>query len=113
MMPLPTSVETLGLGHFRFQVEAQHHVFQGHFPDDPILPGLAQVDWAIRLGEQAFGPLGAFTGLSNLKFMQIIKPGESIELQLTHNAAKGALAFEFLGDSGRKSSGIINFASRP
>ena len=111
MMPLPSPLETLGPGHFRFQVEASHHVFQGHFPDAPIVPGLAQVDWAIRLGEEAFGPLGDFAGMSNLKFQRVILPDEPIELRLTPHPVKRTLAFEYLGADGRKSSGTIIYMS--
>lgn len=109
MMPLPSLLEILGPGHYRFQVEASHHAFQGHFPNAPILPGLAQVDWAIRLGEEAFGPLGAFTGISNLKFQRVIVPDETIELRLTLHPVKHTLAFEFQSADGRKSSGTLNF----
>jgi hypothetical protein len=28
--------------------------FQGHFPQAAILPGVAQLDWAVRFGRQAF-----------------------------------------------------------
>ncbi|WP_005036029.1 Beta-hydroxyacyl-(acyl-carrier-protein) dehydratase FabA/FabZ [Holophaga foetida] len=113
MMPLPSALEALAPGHYRFQVEADHHVFQGHFPKEPIVPGLAQVDWAIQLGERDYGPLGAFTGISNLKFQRIIVPDEAIELRLTPNPVKHTLAFEFQGADGRKSSGTLTFESRP
>lgn len=56
--------------------------FQGHFPGDPILPGVVQVDWAIRFGAEAFGPLGRFCGLDQVKFLGLIRPGERVELQL-------------------------------
>lgn len=113
MMPLPSPLESLGPGHYRFRVEASHHVFQGHFPEAPIVPGLAQVDWAIRLGRESFGPLGDFSGMSNLKFQRIIVPDEPIELRLTLHPVKHTLTFEFQGQDGRKSSGTISFASRP
>jgi len=113
MMPLPSPLEILGPGHYRFRVEGSHHVFQGHFPDAPIVPGLAQIDWAIRLGEQAFGPLGDFASMSHLKFQRAILPEEPIELRLTLHPVKGTLAFEFHGNDGRKSSGTLSFVSRP
>lgn len=113
MMPLPTDIQTLGPGHFQFRLEPGHHVFQGHFPGDPIVPGLAQVAWAVRLGEQAFGPLGAFSGLTNLKFQRVITPGELVVLRLRHLPAKRALAFEFCVGEERKSSGTLTFREQP
>jgi len=110
-MPLPSPLETVGPGHFRFQVEASHHVFQGHFPNAPIVPGLAQVDWAIRLGEVTFGPLGDFKGIANLKFQRVIVPDEPIELRLTLHPVKRTLAFDYQGLDGRKSAGTLIFMS--
>lgn len=85
--------------------------FQGHFPGQPILPGVVQVDWAIQFGVKAFGTLGTFTGIRNLKFFAIIAPGELVELRLDHEPALGELTFSFHGPSSRKSTGTIRFAS--
>ena len=113
MMPMPSQMEALGLGHYRLKVTADHHAFQGHFPDAPILPGLTQIDWAIQLGELDFGPLGDFCGISHLKFQRVILPDEPIELRLTLHPVKRTLAFEYQGTDGRKSAGTLSFVSPP
>lgn len=95
---------------FVLALEPDHLVFQGHFPGNPILPGVIQVDWAIRLGTEVFGPLGEFQGISNLKFMSIIRPLENIELRLTFDREAGKLRFRFDGPMGRKSAGVIFFS---
>lgn len=68
--------------------------FQGHFPDLPILPGVAQLllaqralIWASELdgGAQAF--LHA-AGVKNLKFKAITDPGMTVRLALTILPAK-------------------------
>ena len=84
-------------------------VFQGHFPDNPILPGVVQLDWAVRLGREAFGPLGEFQGINHLKFMNLIRPGERIELFLSFDSGNGKLGFRYEGEAGRKSTGVILF----
>ncbi len=84
--------------------------FQGHFPDNPILPGVIQVDWAIRFGREAFGPLGDFQGIRNLKFMDLIRPGERLELYLTFDRAAGRLGFRYEVQGGRKSAGQVAFS---
>ncbi len=66
---------------FVLELAPEELCFQGHFPDNPILPGVVQVDWAIRFGQEAFGPLGDFQGMLNLKFMDLIRPGERLELR--------------------------------
>ena len=110
MIPFPRSLRGLGEpGAFAFEAEPEHAAFEGHFPDQPILPGVVQVDWALRLGAEAFGPLGAFSSLEQLKFQAVITPGEPIELRLAWDAAAQELGFAYAGAAGKKSSGFARF----
>ena len=99
-----------GEASFTLRADAGLLAFRGHFPGNPILPGVVQVDWAIHFAVEAFGPLGGFRSIEQLKFMDIIHPDETIDLQLAFDPAKGDLRFGFHGPSGRKSAGIIRFA---
>ena len=112
MIPFPRSLRPLpgAPGAYAFEVETEHPAFSGHFPGQPILPGVVQLDWAIRLGEAAFGPLGAFRSVEHLKFQATIGPREPVELRLAWDAAAGELGFDFAGPGGRKSSGFVRFA---
>lgn len=115
MIPFPRSLRPLAgePGAFVFEVEAEHPVFLGHFPEQPILPGVVQVDWAIRLGVEAFGPFGAFLSLEHLKFQAVIQPREALELRLSWDATQRELGFAYSGASGRKSNGFARFAPLP
>jgi 3-hydroxymyristoyl/3-hydroxydecanoyl-(acyl carrier protein) dehydratase len=84
--------------------------FQGHFPGDPILPGVVQIDWAVHFGAEAFGPLGTFRGMEHIKFMQILRPGDRVDLHLTFNPEAGKLVFTFASAEGKKSSGVVLFS---
>lgn len=112
MTALPTVVrrESGAEEAFVLALEPDHLVFQGHFPDNPILPGVIQVDWAVRLGVEAFGPLGDFQGISNLKFMGLVRPEEPLTLFLTFDPSSGKLGFRYEGQNERKSTGVIHFA---
>ncbi|HET6329718.1 MAG TPA: hypothetical protein VFF76_02930 [Holophagaceae bacterium] len=112
MIPFPRSLRPFpgAAGAYAFEVEADHPAFTGHFPGQPILPGVVQLDWAIRLGEAAFGPLGAFRSVEHLKFQATIGPLEPVELRLAWNAATLELGFDFAGAGGRKSNGFVRFA---
>ena len=116
-MPLPRILKrTSGENPvFTLFLEPDQMVFRGHFPGNPILPGVVQVEWAIRLGAEAFGSLGAFLGLERLKFQEITRPGETLELRLALDTTpKGRrLRFRFMGASGPKSSGIALFEALP
>ena len=61
--------------------------FQGHFPNNPIMPGvliceaLAQVGAVLLLSlPENKGKLGVFTGINNFKFRRQVVPGDTLEL---------------------------------
>jgi acyl-coenzyme A synthetase/AMP-(fatty) acid ligase/3-hydroxymyristoyl/3-hydroxydecanoyl-(acyl carrier protein) dehydratase len=85
-------------------------VFDGHFPGWPILPGVAQVDWAIAFARERFALPARFLRLDALKFSQPAAPGMRLELDLRWNAAAATLQFEYRSDAGRHSSGRVVFA---
>lgn len=114
-MPMPGSLRAIpGVpGGYSFQVAEDHPAFAGHFPGEPILSGLLQVDWAIRLGRETFGLEDSFHRLDHLKFMAPIRPTEPVELRLAWNGATGCLDFLYSGPAGRKSQGLAVFDPAP
>jgi acyl-coenzyme A synthetase/AMP-(fatty) acid ligase len=85
-------------------------VFDGHFPGSPILPGVAQVDWAIAFARERFALPATFLRLDALKFSQPATPGMRLAIEWRWNAATGTLQFEYTSESGRHSSGRVLFA---
>ena len=85
-------------------------VFEGHFPGAPILPGVAQVDWAIAFGRERFDMPASFIRMDALKFSQPALPGMHVDIDLHWNAATATLQFEYRSTAGRHSSGRIVFA---
>ena len=83
--------------------------FKGHFPSSPILPGVVQIDWAIRYGLELFPVQGSFKGMETLKFQQVLQPGEEPELHLEYKPAKNTVTFRYLSARGRHSSGVLLF----
>jgi acyl-coenzyme A synthetase/AMP-(fatty) acid ligase len=93
-----------------FELDPSLQVFEGHFPGHPILPGVAQVDWAIRWARERFPVPARFLRLDTLKFQQPLEPGMHVEIEWQWNAATGVLKFEYRSDRGRHSSGGAVFA---
>ncbi len=69
-------------------VTANEPFFQGHFPSNPIMPGvliveaLAQVGAVLALSmEENKGKLAVFTGMNNFKFRRQVKPGDTLLLE--------------------------------
>jgi 3-hydroxymyristoyl/3-hydroxydecanoyl-(acyl carrier protein) dehydratase len=85
-------------------------VFDGHFPGAPILPGVAQVDWAIAFARERFAMPPRFVRMDVLKFSQPALPGMHLDIEWHWSAATATLQFEYRSTAGRHSSGRIVFA---
>ena len=92
-------------------VPAELSWFEGHFPDQPVLPGIVQIDWAGKIGKAIFADLGMFTQLSNIKFNNMILPNTLLSLELVYVSEKGILKFHFFNESGTFSTGSFVFLS--
>lgn len=108
--PLWRRAEANGEATFRLALGEDAEAFQGHFPGLPVLAGVLQVDWALRLGAEVFGPLGPFTGLRALKFQGLIRPEDALDLTLRWDPDRRALAFAYTVAGVPKSSGTACFA---
>lgn len=81
--------------------------FSGHFPKAPVLPGVVQVEWALNLGRQLLNLTGAFAGMEVLKFQQLVRPGDQIQLHLRFDPERSKLYFAYRNDTATCSSGRI------
>lgn len=87
--------------------------FDGHFPQAAILPGVAQLDWAIRFGREAFALPPRFLRMEALKFQQVLRPGTRVNLSLEWLPEKGALQFRYRSEAGAHASGRVLFGETP
>ncbi|WP_244816396.1 AMP-binding protein [Caballeronia sp. Lep1P3] len=90
---------------------ALHH-FAGHFPGLPILPGVVQLDWAIRLAAEFVAGARDIESVDRLKFMAPVPPGAVLALQLTHDAARRRVQFAYRLDARECASGVIVYRER-
>ncbi|WP_457446730.1 AMP-binding protein [Roseateles sp. P5_E4] len=95
----------------RVDIEARHPGFEGHFEGQPVLPGVVQLDWAERFARELFALQPAFAGLDQLKFQQVIRPGGTVDLELTINADGSELRFALTSERGAHASGKLRFGA--
>ncbi len=57
--------------------------FQGHFPGDPILPGVVQIMAAVHTAGLVVGRPLCLAGLKRCKFMRPVRPLEEIKAQVS------------------------------
>ncbi|MDE1183536.1 AMP-binding protein [Paraburkholderia sp.] len=81
--------------------------FAGHFPGLPILPGVVQVDWAMRLAAGQVDDARAFGSLEKLKFTAPVYPGALLDLTLTLDRARRRVQFAFRLGERDCASGVI------
>jgi len=83
-------------------------VLEGHFPNEPIVPGLAQLLWADKLSLRVFAQHTATAEIRNLKFARLIVPGIRLRVALVHELrTRSRVAFRFTSDAGTHSSGVL------
>ena len=112
--PRPTRVEPVsseeldGEWLLQLQVPVDLAHFTGHFPQTPVLPGVVQVDWAQQLARQLIANLPPrFAGMEVLKFQQLVRPGDTLQLSLRFDAERGKLYFAYRNGEAACSSGRI------
>ncbi len=83
--------------------------FSGHFPDNPILPGIAQLKMAVDLVTQHGMANMRLTGLSRIKFRKIVRPEEQLDIQVTCNTAESYYTFKITSGNTAVCSGKMHF----
>lgn len=63
-------------------INGKHEVFKGHFPGNPIMPGVCMMQIIKELAEQITDQPLMMQSLSNVKFMALINPEATPELKL-------------------------------
>lgn len=99
---------------------ANEPYFQGHFPNNPIMPGVLQVEALAQVGavvllsmEEYKGKLAVFAGIDEVRFKRQVVPGDTLRLEIEiismrRNIGKGE-AKAYVGDE-LVCKGVLMFA---
>jgi 3-hydroxyacyl-[acyl-carrier-protein] dehydratase len=80
-----------------FSIPHDHPCLPGHFPGNPLVPGVVLLDQVVGAIEALHGPLGPLR-LPQVKFMQPLRPGEAARIELDGDAPRWR--FRVLRESG-------------
>ena len=71
---------------------------EGHFPGNPIMPGVLQVEALAQAGavavlaeEENRGKLALFAGIDDVRFKRIVEPGDDLELTCELQTVRGPI----------------------
>jgi 3-hydroxyacyl-[acyl-carrier-protein] dehydratase len=70
----------------RYTVKGDEFFLQGHFPGNPVVPGVILCEMmaqtcAVLLAGQSGGKTPFFTSLNNVRFKNVVKPGDTVEFR--------------------------------
>jgi 3-hydroxyacyl-[acyl-carrier-protein] dehydratase len=86
-------------------VTSNEPFFQGHFPGNPIMPGVLIIEALAQLGcvamlvkEEHKGKIGLFAGIDNVRFKKPVVPGDKLDLYVELLKLKGPIG-KFKGEA--------------
>ena len=81
----------------KYTVKGDEFFLQGHFPGNPIVPGVIQCEMiaqtAVALIPDVHDSLPMYTGLNNVKFKNPLLPGDTAVMTVSLTARRGIFCF--------------------
>lgn len=80
------------------QVTSNEWFFPGHFPGQPIMPGVLQIEACAQVGAVVMlsvpenrGKVPMFAGLDGVRFRRPVVPGDTLRLEVEITRVRGAI----------------------
>lgn len=90
-----------------FHIAASHPAVPGHFPGNPVVPGVILLERVAAAARSAFGT--DVTGLPQVKFLRPLRPDEDVELSIERSGASAK--FSIRRGQDHIASGTLELAS--
>lgn len=72
--------------------------FQGHFPGEPVMPGVLQIEALAQVGAVAVMTLPGFSdklmlfaGIDNFRFRDVVRPGDQLIMEMVVSRIRGSV----------------------
>jgi len=90
-----------------FHIAASHPALDGHFPGNPIVPGVVVLEHVAAAAERAWGV--HVTGLPHVKFPNPLKPDEQVNMRIQRGA--DGMRFDIMRGAVVIASGVAEVAA--
>ncbi|ENW95288.1 AMP-binding protein [Acinetobacter sp. NIPH 298] len=94
--------------YFSLEFPPELECFKGHFPNQPIYPGVGQISFIQQFAKQVWADLDWCQGFEQLKFQNLIRPYTVVQLKLSRKEHK--VSFEMSTDQHTLASGRLLFS---
>lgn len=91
-------VDENGVAHSRYRIREDEFFCKGHFPGNPIVPGVIQCEimaqsCALLVKDMIIGKTTLYTGMDNIRFKNQIRPGDLCETTARLKDVRGNIVF--------------------
>jgi 3-hydroxyacyl-[acyl-carrier-protein] dehydratase len=84
--------------HGRWTIPAEAWFLQGHFPGNPIVPGVIMVEASAQVAAVCAlthpdhqGKFGVFAGIDDVRFRRIVRPEDTLDLVIVVDRLRGRI----------------------
>ena len=75
-----------GAAYGRYRARGDEWVFNGHFPGNPVMPGVVQCEIVAQTScmlfqEELKNKIALYAGIDKVRFRRMVRPGETLELR--------------------------------
>lgn len=87
-----------GVCHAQYRIKEDEFFCRGHFPGNPIVPGVILCEimaqsCALLVKDEIKGRTTLYTGIDNVRFKHIVKPGDLCEVTAKLKSKRGPMFF--------------------
>ena len=91
-------IDEAGVCHAKYRIREDEFFCRGHFPGNPIVPGVIQCEimaqsCALLVKDEIQGKTTLYSGIDNVRFKNVIRPGDLCEITAKLTARRGMLFF--------------------
>lgn len=90
---------------WRVRVPENLCYLEGHFDDFPVVAGVVQLEWINELAGELLGAPPSIARMEQIKFHQLLQPGQSFSVRLDHDQARSRIAYVLHDGETRFASG--------
>lgn len=91
-------IDSAGVAHARYRIREDEFFCRGHFPDNPVVPGVMQCEimaqgCAMLLKDELVGKTPLYSGIDRLRFKAPVHPGDMCEVTATLTGRRANMFF--------------------